>query len=145
MGISTSLKPGDTLSLLKTLALRNKTEVDTRLHLEKAVAGSGPRCRAEFLLTSWLDCCFQEPPLPYRTLKILKSPLDCKEIKPVNPKGNESSIFIARTDAEAEAEDPILWPPHMKNWLIGKDPDAGKDWRQAPKKVTEDEMAGWPH
>ena len=71
----------------------------------------------------------------------LKSLLDCKEIKPVNPKGNQSWVFIGRTDAEA----PILWPPDVKNWLIGKNPDAGKDWRQAKKGRTEDEMVGRLH
>ena len=75
--------------------------------------------------------------------KTLESPLDCKEIKPVNPKGNQSLIFIGRTDAEAET--PILWPPHAKGWLIGKDPDAGKDWKQEEKGMTEDEMVGWHH
>ena len=73
--------------------------------------------------------------------KTLESPLDCK-IKPVNPKGNQSLIFIGRTDVEAET--PILWPPDVKNWLIGKDPDTGKDWRQE-KGPTEDEMVGWHH
>ena len=73
--------------------------------------------------------------------KTLESPLDSKEIKPVNPKGNQSWIFIGRTDAEA----PILWPPDAKNWLIGKDPDAGKDWRQGEKGMTEDEMFGCHH
>ena len=67
--------------------------------------------------------------------KTLESPMNCKEIKPVNPKGNQSWIFIGRTDAEAEA--PILRPPDVKNWLIGKDPDAGKDWRQEEKGMTE--------
>ena len=71
-----------------------------------------------------------------------ESPLDCKEIKPVNPKGNQSWIFTARTDAEAEA--PVFWPPDVKNWLIGKDPDAGEDWSQE-KGTTEDEMVGWHH
>jgi len=75
--------------------------------------------------------------------KTLTSPLDCKEIKPVNPKGNRSWIIFGRTDAETEA--PILWPPNVKNWLIGKDPDAGKDWRQEEKGTTEDEMFGWHH
>ena len=70
--------------------------------------------------------------------KTPESPLDCKEIQPVHPKGNQSWIFIGRTDAEAEA--PILWPPDVKNWLTGKDPDAGKDWRQEEKGTTEDEM-----
>ena len=74
--------------------------------------------------------------------KTLESPLDTK-IKLVNPKGNQSWIFIGRTDAEAEV--PILWPPDVKNWLIGKDPDAGKDWRQEEKGVTEDKMVGWHH
>ena len=75
--------------------------------------------------------------------KTLESPLDCQEIKPVNPKENQSWIFTGRTDAEAET--PILWPPDMKNWLIGKDSDAGKDWRQKEKGMTEDEMVGWHH
>ena len=75
--------------------------------------------------------------------KTLESPLDSKEIQPIHPKGNQSWIFIGRTDAEAEA--PILWPPEAKNWLIWKDPDAGKDWRQKEKGMTEDEMAGWHH
>ena len=66
-----------------------------------------------------------------------------KEIKPVNPKENQSWIFIGRTDAEAEA--PILWPPDVKSWLLGKDPDAGKDWRQEKKGMTEDEKVGWHH
>ena len=72
--------------------------------------------------------------------KTLESPLDCKEIQPVRPKGNQSWIFIGRTDAEAEI--PILWPHDAKNWLSGKDPDAGKDWRQEEKGMTEDEMVG---
>ena len=75
--------------------------------------------------------------------KTLKSPLDCKEIKPVNPKGNQSWIFIGRTDAEAEA--PILQASDAKNWLIRKNPDAGKDWRQEKKGVTKDEMVWWYH
>ena len=75
--------------------------------------------------------------------KTLESPLDCKEIQPVNRKGNQSWIFIGRTDAEAEA--PILLPPDVKNWLLGEDPDAGKDWRQGENGMIEDEMVGWHH
>ena len=75
--------------------------------------------------------------------KTLESPLDCKEIKPVHPKGDQSWIFIGRIDAEAET--PILWPPDAKNWLIWKDPDAGKDGRQEEKGATEDETVGWHH
>ena len=86
-----------------------------------------------------VSLCFQTVVLE----KTLKSPLESKEIKPVSPKGNQSGIFIGRTDAEAEA--PILWPPDAKRWLITKDPDAGKDWRQEEKEMTEDEMVGWYH
>ena len=71
----------------------------------------------------------------------LESSLDCKEIQPVHPKGDQSWVFIGRTDAEAET--PVLWPPDVKSWLIGKDPEAGRDWGQEEKGMTEDEMAGW--
>ena len=75
--------------------------------------------------------------------KTLESPLDCKEIEPVNLKGNQSWVFIGRTDAKAETL--ILWPPDAKNWFIWKDADAGKDWRQEEKGTKEDEMVGWHH
>ena len=75
--------------------------------------------------------------------KTLESPLDIKEIQPVYPKGNQSWIVIGRTGAETEA--PVLWPPDVKNWLIGKDPHAGKDWRQKKKGMTEDDLVGWHH
>ena len=90
---------------------------------------------------SWVlkNCCFWTVVLE----KTLESPLDCKEIQPVHPKGDQSWIFIGRTDVEVET--PILWPPDVKSWLIGKDPDAGKDWGQEEKGTTEDEMAGWHH
>ena len=93
-----------------------------------------PRVQPPPELQNW---CFQNVVLE----KILESPLDCKEIKPVNPKESQSWIFIGRTDAEA----PILWPPDAKSRLIRKDPDAGKDWRQEEKGMTEDEMVGWHH
>ena len=88
---------------------------------------------------SWVqkNCCFWIVVLE----KTLENSLDCKEIKPVNPKGNQSWIFIGRTDAEAEA--PILWPPDAKNRLLRKDPDPGKDWRQEEKGMITDEMVGW--
>ena len=73
--------------------------------------------------------------------KILESPLDCKEIQPVHPKGDQSWVFIGRTDVEAEI--PVLWPPDAKDWLIWKNPDAGKYWGQEEKGTTEDEMVGW--
>ena len=83
--------------------------------------------------------CFQVVMLE----KTRESPLDSKEIKPVDPNGNKSLLFIGKTEAETEA--PIIWPPDMKSWLTGKDPNAGKDWGQEEKGTTEDEMVGWHH
>ena len=91
-------------------------------------------CEESWALKNW---CFWTVVLE----KTLESPLDCKEIQPVHPKGDQSCVFIGRTDAEAETL--ILWLPHAKSWLIGKDPDAGRDWGQEEKGTTEDEMAGW--
>ena len=89
---------------------------------------------------SWvLNWCFWTVVLE----KTLESPLDCKEIQPVHPKGNQSWISIGRIDVEVET--PILWPPDAKSWLMWKDPDAGKDWRWEEKGTTEDEMVGWYH
>ena len=93
-------------------------------------------CEESWALKNW---CFWTVVLE----KTLESPLDCKEIKPVHPKGDQFWIFIGRTDVEAES--PILWAPDVKNWLIGKDPDAGKDWRLEEKGTAEDEMVGWHH
>ena len=93
-------------------------------------------CREGWVPKNW---CFWTVMLE----KTLESPLDCKEIKPDNFKGNQFWIFIGRTDAEAEA--PILWPPDVKSWLIRKDPDAGKDWREEQKGMTGYEMVGWHH
>ena len=92
--------------------------------------------KESWVLTNW---CFWTMVLE----KTLESPLDCKEIQLVHPKGNQSWIFIGRTDGEAKVA--ILWPPDVKNWLTGKDPDAMKDWRQEDKGMTEDEMVGWHH
>ena len=93
-------------------------------------------CEESWALKHW---CFWTVVLE----KTLKSPLDCKEIQSVHPKGDQSWVFIGGTDAEAET--PKLWPPDAKSWLIGKDPDAGRDWGQEEKGMTEDEMAGWHH
>ena len=93
-------------------------------------------CEESWALKNW---CFWTVVLE----KTLESPLDCKEIQPVHPKGDRSWMFTGRTDAEAET--PILWPPDAKSWLIGKDPDAGRDWGQEEKGMAEDEMAGWDH
>ena len=93
-------------------------------------------CEESWVLKNW---CFWTVVLE----KTLESPFNCKEIQPVHPKGDQSWVLIGRTDAEAET--PILWPPHVKSWLIGKDPDAGRDWGQEEKGTTEDEIAGWHH
>ena len=90
-------------------------------------------CEESWELKNW---CFWSVVLE----KTLDSPLGCKEIQPVHPKADQSWVFIGQTDAEAET--PILWPPHAKSWLVGKDPDAGRDWAQEKKGMTEDEMAG---
>ena len=93
-------------------------------------------CEESWALKNW---CFWTVVLE----KTLESPLDCKEIQPVHPKGDQSWVFIGRTDAEAET--PVLWPPDAKIRPIGKDPDSGKDWGQEKKGTTEDEMARWHH
>ena len=102
---------------------------------------AGNTLSSQWYKEGWVpkNCCFQIVVLE----KTLESPLDSKEIKPVNPKGNQSWVLIGRIDAEAETA--ILWPPDAKNWLIGKDPVAGKDWRQKEKGTTKDEMVGWHH
>ena len=96
----------------------------------------GLGCEESWVMKNW---CFWTVVLE----KTLESPLDCKEIQPVHPKGDQSCVFIGRTDAEAET--PILWPPDAKNWLIGKDPDAGKDWDQEENRMTENDMVWWHH
>ena len=115
----------------------------TKVHLVKAMVFSSSHVWMWELdyKESWVpkNWCFWTVVLE----KSLESLLDSKEIQPVHPKGNQSWIFIGRTDAEAET--PVLWPPDVKNWLIGKDSDAGKDWRQEEKGMTEDDMVGWHH
>ena len=127
------------------LGRKTMTNLDSTLR-SRDIADKGPSSQSYGFCTSrvWMwelnhkeslalkNWCFWTVVLE----KTLESPLDCKEIKPVNPKGNQSWTFIGRTDAEAEA--PVLQPPDAKNWLLGKDPDAGKDWRQEEKGMT-----GW--
>ena len=139
---------------LKTLAPWKKSSDQPRQHIKKQrhyFANKGPSSQSYGFSRShvWMweldykeswvqkNRCFWTVVLE----KTLESPLDCKEIQPVHYKVNQSWIFIGRTDDEAEA--PILWPPNAKNWLIGKDPDAGKDWRQEEKGMTKDRMVGW--
>ena len=140
----------------RPLLLGKKSYDQPRQHIKKQrhyLANKGPSSQSYGFSSShvWMwELDYKESwPLKNRCFwtvvleKTLESPLDCKEIQPVHPKGNQSWIFIGRTDAEAET--PILLPPDVKNWLIGKDPDAGKDWRQEEKGTTEDEMVGWHH
>ena len=138
------------------LAPCKKSYDQTRQHVEKQrhyLANKGPSgqsCGFSSGHVQMWELIFKESWAPknwcFWTVvmeKTLESPLNCKEIQPVHPKGNQSLIFIGRTDAEAET--PILWPPDARNWLIWKDPDAGKDWGQEEKGTTEDEMVGWHH
>ena len=138
------------------LAHWKKSYCQPRQHIKKQrhySANKGPSCQGyDFSVShvwmweldykeSWVlkNWCFWTVVLE----KTLESPLHCKEIQPVHPKGNQSWIFVGRTDAEAET--PILWPLDEKNWLTRKHPDARKDWRQEEKGTTEDEMIGWHH
>ena len=115
--------------------------LSTKIHLVKAMVFPVVMygCESWTYKESWMpkNWCFWTVVLE----KTLESPLDCKEIQPVHPKGDQSWVFIGRTDVEAET--PILWPTDAKSWLIWNDPDAGKDWRQEEKGMTEDEMVGW--
>ena len=127
----------------KVLMIKLYITLPTKVHLVKTMIFSsghlwmwGLDCEKSWVLKNW---CFWIVVLE----KTLESPLDCKEIKPVHPKGNQSWILIERTDAEGEIS--ILWPPDAKNQLIGKDSEAGKDWRWKEKGTTEDEIVGWYH
>ena len=132
------------LTNLGSILKRRDITLSTKVHLVKAMYGFSSShvwmwelgYKESWALKNW---CFWTVVLE----KTLESPLDCEEIQPVHPKGDQSWVFVGRTDAEAET--PILWPPDEKSWLIRKDPDAGKDWEQEEKGTTEDEMAGWHH
>ena len=126
---------------LDSLLRSRDITLPTKVRLVKAIVFSSSHVwmwkldyKESWVLKNWCLCTVVLE-------KTLKSPLDSKEIQPVHPKGNQSWIFIGST----EAETPILWPPDAENWLIWKDPDAGKDWRQEEKGTTEDEMVGWYH
>ena len=114
----------------------------TKVHLVKAMVfpvvmyGCELDCEESWAPKNW---CFWTVVLE----KTPESPLDCKEVQPVHSKGDQSWVFFGRNDAKAET--PVLWTPNVKSWLIGKDSDAGRDWRQEDKGTTEDEMAGWHH
>ena len=148
--MTAALKLKDTFLLLGRKIMTN---LDSILKIRDYFTGKGPYSQSYGFSSShvWIwELDHKESWMPKNQYfqivvleKTLKSLLDSKEIKPVNPKGNQSWIFIRRTDVEAEA--PIFWPPDVKSQIIGKDPDAGKDWRQKEKGVTDDEMVGWHH
>ena len=140
---------------LRCLLLGRKvmTKLDSILKSRDIIANTGPSSESYGFSSSYIwmwELDYRENWAPknwcFWTVlleKTLESPLDCKEIQPGHPKGNQSWIFIVMTDAEAEAS--ILWPPNVKNGLIKKYPDAGKDWKQEEKGMTEDEIVGWHH
>ena len=143
-----AMKLKDAYSLEEKLWPRQHSKKQRHYFANKGLCSQGYGFSSSHVWMWELDCeeswaqknwCFWTVVLE----KTLESPLDCKEIQPVHPKGDQSSVFIGRTDVEAET--PILWPPDVKNWLIWKDPDAGKDWGREEKGMTEDEMVGWHH
>ena len=121
-------------SILKSIALPTKVRLVKAMVFPVVMYGCESWIIKKVVVQNW---CFWSVVLE----KTLESPLDCKEIQLVHPKADQSWVLIGRTDVEAET--PILWPPDAKSWLIWKDPDAGKDWRQEEKGTTEDEMVGW--
>ena len=130
------------MTKLDSIVKSRNTTLSTKVHRVKAMVFPVVMYGCELdRKESWVpkNWCFWTVVLE----KTLESPLDCKEIQPVHPKGNQSWVFIGRIDVEAET--PVLWLPDVKSLLIGKDPDAGKGWRQEEKGMTEDEMVGWHH
>ena len=125
-------------SSLDSILKRRDITLPTKVHLVKAIVFPVVVYGCESWTIKKVECLRTDTVVLEMTLE---SPLDCKEIQPVHPKGNQSWIFIGRTDAEAEAS--IFWPPDAKSRFIGKDPDAGKDWRREEKGTREDEMVGW--
>ena len=153
LGVSKITADGDCRHEIKRRLLLGRkvlTNLDSLLKSRHYFANKGPSSHSYCFSNShvWMWELYYKESLVlnwcFWTLVLDKTPMDYKEIlQSVHPKGNQSWIFIQRTDAEAEA--PILWPPDVNNSLIGKDPDAGKDWRQEEKGMTEDEIVGWHH
>ena len=131
------------MTILDSILKSRDITLSTKVHLVRAMVFPVIMygCESWTIKESWAqkNWCFWTVVLK----KTLESPLECKEIQSVHPKGDQSWIFIGRTDVEAET--PVFWPPDAKSWFLGKGPDAGKDWRQEEKGMTEDEMAGWHH
>ena len=152
--VTAAMKLKDTCSLEEKLWQKDITNLDsilksrditlpTKVHLVKAVVFPVVIYGCESWTVKKPECWRIDAFELWCCRRLFESPLDWKEIQPVHPKGNQSWIFIGRTDAEDKT--PVLWPPDVKNWLIWKDPDAGKDWRQEEKGMTEVETAGWHH
>ena len=131
------------MTILDSILKSRDITLSTKVHLVRAMVFPVIMygCESWTIKESWAqkNWCFWTVVLK----KTLESPLECKEIQSVHPKGDQSWIFIGRTDVEAET--PVFWLPDAKSWFLGKGPDAGKDWRQEEKGMTEDEMAGWHH
>ena len=128
---------------LDSILKSRNTTLSTKVHLVKAMVFPVVMYGCESLTIKKAECWRTDSFWTVVLEKTLESPLECKEIQPVHPKGNQSWVFTGRTDVEAET--PIFWPPDVKSWLIGKEPDSGKDWRQDEKGMTEDEMVRWHH
>ena len=142
-GIRLQSLPTDLPQPINIETKQNYITLPTKVHLVKAMVFTVVMYGYESWTIKKAECQRIDAFELWVLEKTLESPLDCKEIQPVHPKGDQSWIFIERTDAEAET--PILWPPDVKKWLIGKDSDAGKDWRQEEKGTMENKMVGWHH
>ena len=128
---------------LESILKNRDISLPTKIHLVKALVFPVVMYGCESWTIKKAECWTIDAFELWCWIRLLRGPLDCKEIQPIHPKGNQSWIFIGRTDAEAEA--PVLWPPDVKNCLIRKDLDTRKDWRWEEKGMTEDKMVGWHH
>ena len=138
-----NLKSKSFMTNLDSILKSRDITLPTKVPLVKAMVFPVVVCACESWTIKKTECRRTDAFELWCWTRPLKSPLDCKEIQPVHPEGDQSWVFTGRTDVEAET--PVLWPPDVKSCLIGKDPDAGKDWGQEEKGMTENEMAGWPH
>ena len=132
-----------TMTKLDSILKSRDITLPTKIHWVKAMVFPVVMCGCESWTIKRVECQRIDAFKMWCWRRLLRVPWTCKEIQPVHRKGDQSWMFIGRTDVEAET--PILWPPDVKSWLIGKDPDAGKDWRREEKGTTEDEMVGWHH
>ena len=132
-----------TMTKLDSILKSRDITLPTKIHWVKAMVFPVVMCGCKSWTIKRVECQRIDAFKMWCWRRLLRVPWTCKEIQPVHCKGDQSWMFIGRTDVEAET--PILWPPDVKSWLMGKDPDAGKDWRREEKGTTEDEMVGWHH